>query len=322
MKNPKKILLSFVGINDAGKLTGQSDGAILTALSNEKFDEVFLLWNKPSNKNVDFQSIAEYLKKEIKKRKLASKTHLVELPIKDVTDHNQIYKLLKDFTDSLDKSENFNYTAAISSGTPAMQVCWILLAESGDFSETNTLRLIKVKDPKFGKTENLEVKIDTTLPKIIRLKEEVESLKKDLIPAAVISVSKPSLKIGDTLIPLTPIELCYFRYFAERVLNDEGDEHFPIYSTSQRFLERIIEIHKDFFPHNDSGREDLIRISKQKFGLDITTFRGNVSKLNKKIKNALQNDSIANNFIITSEGLRGAKYYGLRTTSDKIKIMP
>ncbi|MCX7610570.1 MAG: RNA repair transcriptional activator RtcR family protein [Ignavibacterium sp.] len=317
----KKILISFVGINDSGKLTGESDGAIITALTNEKFDEVYLIWNKSSRQNTDFKQIADYLKKEIKKRKLASKSHLIELPIKDVTDHNHIYKLLKNFTDTLDKSENYSYTAAISSGTPAMQVCWILLAESGDFSENNPLRLIKVKDPRFGKSENVDVKIDTSLPRIVRLKEQVESLKKDLIPQAVITISKPSLKIGDVLIPLTPIELCYFRYFAERVLNDEGDEHFPIYSTSQKFLERIIELHKEFFPDNESGREDLIRISKQKFGLDITTFRGNVSKLNKKVKTALQNDSIANNFIITSEGLRGAKYYGIRTSPDKIKIV-
>lgn len=36
------ILLSFIGTNDAGKLIDKNDGAILTALSNEKFDEVIL----------------------------------------------------------------------------------------------------------------------------------------------------------------------------------------------------------------------------------------------------------------------------------------
>ena len=79
-----------------------------------------------------------------------------------------------------------------------MQVCWILLAESGDFSELNSLRLIQVKDPKFGKSENLLVKIDTSLPRILRLKEEVKTLKKDLIPSAIITITKPGLKIDET----------------------------------------------------------------------------------------------------------------------------
>ena len=43
-----KILLSFVGSNDAGRLLKHSkgEGAIITALRNEGFDEVILLWNE------------------------------------------------------------------------------------------------------------------------------------------------------------------------------------------------------------------------------------------------------------------------------------
>ena len=186
MKKQKTILLSFVGTNDAGKLINQNDGAILTALTNQKFDEVILLWNQTSIKKPNYSSISNYLKREILKRKLASKVTLIELKIKDVTDHNEIYASLKNIADQLFKTEKMNYTTAISSGTPSMHVCWILLAESGDFSETNQLNLIKVKDPKYGKTENISVKIDTSLPRIIRLKEEVETLKKDLIPIAII----------------------------------------------------------------------------------------------------------------------------------------
>lgn len=321
MKKIKHILLSFVGSNDAGKLKDKNDGAILSALTNQKFDEAILLWNKSNNKEFDFQTISNYLRVEIKKRKLVKKIELVELPIQDVTDHNQIYVLLKEYTDTLIKTDDFQYTAAVSSGTPAMQVCWILLSESGDFSETNKLNLIKVKDPKFGKSENIPVKIDTALPKIIRLKEEVENLKKDLIPVAAITISRPGLRIGDTEIIITPIELCYFKYFAERVIEEKGDEKFPMYSTTTDFLDRIIQIHKEFFPESESGRQSLELIKRKNIGLDITTFRGNVSKLNKKIKETIKNDSIANNFMITSEGIKGAKFYGIKAEPSKIKIV-
>jgi sigma54-dependent transcription regulator len=62
---------------------------------------------------------------------------LIELEIPGVTDHNQIYVELKNYCDRLNNADNRSYTAAISSGTPDMQVCWILLAEYGDFSKSN-----------------------------------------------------------------------------------------------------------------------------------------------------------------------------------------
>ncbi|MEP0862627.1 MAG: hypothetical protein HRF52_14430 [Ignavibacterium sp.] len=311
MKKKEKILLSFIGSNDAGKLNDKPDGAILTALKNEEFDRVQLLWNKGKVGHISYQKISDYLMKEIRQRKLASKINSTEIPIEDVTDHNSIYKLLKSFTDSLDKSEKLTYTAAISSGTPAMQVCWILLAESGDFSESNPLRLIKIKDPKFGKSENIEVKIDTTLPRIVRLKEEVESLKKDLIPVAKISISKPDLTLGANAVPLSPIELSYYRYFAERVISGDGAEKFSGVKTSSVFLKRIIEIHKEFFPDLDANRMDLEKILEKDKGLYTYSFRANVSKVNKKIRGALSNESIIKTFEISKEGQRGARFYGI-----------
>lgn len=318
MKRTKNIFLSFVGSNDAGKLIKQSDGAILTALTNQKFDEVILLWNQGSRKDVDFSAISNYLKKEILKRKFAIKVTLVEQKIKDVTDHNEIYSSVKTYTDQLLKTESLNYTAAISSGTPAMQVCWILLAESGDFSGSNPLNLIKVKDPKFGKSENVTVKIDTSLPKIIRLKEEVENLKKDLIPTAVFSISKPGLKIGHIEIPFSPIELTYYKYFAERVLTGKGDEKFSGIYISSNFLDRILQMHEVLYPERKASR--LEDIQKEGRGLYIYTFRANISKSNKKIRETLHNQTVSKLFEISIEGGREARFYGIKAPPNKIKI--
>ena len=157
MKNQKKILLSFVGTNDAGKLIGKNDGAILTALKKQKFDEVILLWNRTQIGEVKYEKVVKYLKREIMKRKYASKISDKEFKLSDVTDHNQIYLKLKEFTDTLPKNKSYSYTAAISSGTPAMQVCWTLFAESGDFTETIPLQLIKIKDPNGYEIELAEV---------------------------------------------------------------------------------------------------------------------------------------------------------------------
>lgn len=319
MRKKINTLISFVGSNDAGKSAGGEDGAILTALKNQKFDNVILLYND-SNTKIDFLSITRYLQTEIKKRKLSSKVDLIKFPVQDVTDHNQIYVELKKFTDSLPKAGNINYTASISSGTPAMQVCWILLAESGDFSEKSKLELIKILDPKFGKTGNVPVKIDTALPKIIRLKEEVNNLKKDLIPNAVITTSRPELKIGDVRIDLSPIELSYYRYFAERVISGVGPEKFSGLTVHEHFLGRIIEIHEELFPDLDTNRIELKEMKRKQIGLSITTFRGNVSKTNKKIREALNKETLIKTFEIIVEGSRGAKFYGIKAPKEKISI--
>jgi hypothetical protein len=320
MKLRKNIILSFVGSNDAGKLIKQNDGAILTALTNQKFDEVILVWNQASRRDVDFSTISKYLKKEILKRKLANKVTLVEQKIKDVTDHNEIYSSLKIYTDQLLKHESLNYTAAISSGTPAMQVCWILLAESGDFSETNPLNLIKVRDPKFGITENIPVKIDTSLPRIIRLKEEIETLKDGFLPFIRMAVEKGEIFIGEQQIPLSPIEFCYYRYFLELVIEEKSPGKISSLETSLQFVEKIYQYHEESFPVMDLARDELRKLLKNKLGIAIATFRGNVSKLNRKIKSVLGDSNLASYYEISSSGKRGAKFYGIQIPSKKIKI--
>lgn len=316
-----KILLSFIGTNDAGALLDRKDGAILTALSNEKFDEVILLWNEAKLFEIQYSDVLLYLKREIKKRKLAKKVTDLELFLKDVTDHNEIYLQLKDFTDSLNKDAHRDYVAAISSGTPSMQVCWILLAESGDFSLDFPLRLIKVTDPKFGKSKNIVVKLNTALPRIIGLQKEIDDLKNDLIPEAVLDIKHGSLKIGESTIALSPVEFCYYRYFAERNMNDEELEKFSGYNVSLNFIKRIYNYHEDSFPDLDANRLEMENMIKKEYELPITTFRGHISKINKKLNNVLRNESLIKIFQIQNEGTRGAKFYGLKIPLEKIRII-
>lgn len=317
----KKILVSFVGANDAGKLANKPDGAVLTALRNERFNEVILLWNEGKTAEAQYSEIVLHIKREIKKSKLAAKVTDYEFSFKDVTDHNEIYEALKSFTDELPKNKNTRYTAAISSGTPAMQVCWILLAESGEFSEEFPLRLVKVKDPKFGKSKNAEVKLNTALPKIIGLKKEMGELKKDLIPVAEIDASKGELKIGETAVNLSPVELCYYRYFAERVLKGESAERFSGINVPLAFIKKIYSLHEEMFPDLEMNREGLKQYIKKGYDFPIQTFRGHVSKINRKLKEQIGNETIFGIFKIADEGRRGAKFYGIKADAEKISIL-
>ena len=317
----KKVLLSFVGLNDAGQLQNKDDGAILTALKNEKFDEVHLLWNNNAKGQIQFDKVVKYLSEVIKKRKYSKRINLAQFNISDVTDHNEIYQILKSFTDNLEKKDGIEYTAAISSGTPAMQVCWILLAESGDFSEEFPLKLIKVKDPKFGKSANIIVRLDTSLPKILRLKKEIESVKKDLIPIAEINLDKGIITIGDLQVDLSPIEFCHYRYFAERIIDSLDTEKFSGISVSLSFAKKIYSYHKESFPNLDSNRMDLEKIINDGIEMAMPTFRGNITKIKKKIREALEIQTLVDNFQITITGKRGAKFYGIKAPKLKIRII-
>ena len=86
------------------------------------------------------------------------------------------------------------------------------------------------------------------------------------------------------------------------------------------FLNRIIEIHEELFADLESNRIDIEEIRRRGIGLSLYTFRGNVSKLNKKIREMLDNESLTSTFEINITGSRGAKFYGIKATKEKLKI--
>ena len=314
-----RVLLSFVGTNDKGKSSGGSDGAILTIFKRRSFDEVHLLWN-PSNKG-DFQEIAKYVRDEIVERRHCSSVTLHRFDCENVTDHNEIYPKLLTVCTSLKPSATRKFTAAIASGTPAMQVCWILMAESGDFP----LELIRSNEPKFGKAIVTAVKLGTGLPRILRLEQENKQLREEnrgLIPTLEIAVSNGSMRVGDVDIGLAPVEFAYYRYFAERAKEGEEPERFSGIDAPDRFLRTVLQYHQESFPDSELFRSELKSMLKNGRSLSMGTFRGNVSKANSRIRKALTNPSLIKFFEIAVEGKRHAKTYGIRAPSESIVIKP
>ena len=102
-----KILLSFIGSNDAGKLLDKEDsGAIITVLKKRKYDQLFLLYNtsgKAYNSNktesVTYLEIAQYIKSELVRDSKfeADKVFIKELKFEDISDHISVYTVLKKF---------------------------------------------------------------------------------------------------------------------------------------------------------------------------------------------------------------------------------
>jgi len=306
----KEVLLTFVGTNDFNK---NKDGAVLTVFKKRKFDEVHLLWNPSSFLN--YFEVAKYVKSEIDKRKFCRKVTVHSFDCEDVTDHNEIYPKLLTFCNNLTLKGN-KYTAAIASGTPSMQACWILLAESGDFP----LKLIRSDEAKFGKPIVRDVKLGASLPRILRLKEENEELKKErkkLLPPLSLFVSNAKVQIGKDELNLSPVEFSYYRYFIKRALNEMEYLRIDIDTVPEEFYNSVLKYHRDSFPQADSNR---IGTEKNKY-ISSATFRANISKLNKKIELFFDREPIFMNYQVESKGMRFRKAYGINLPKDIIKII-
>ncbi|HEY5533672.1 MAG TPA: RNA repair transcriptional activator RtcR family protein [Ignavibacteria bacterium] len=315
MKKAYNILISFVGGNDAGKMQGKNDGAILTLLKAGKFDELNLIWTKSEKEKFDSYKIAKYLEKEIKARKHCLSVYLHPFELEDVTDHNEIYpKLLELCRDKFEnRLKTIKLTAAISSGTPSMQVCWILMAESGDFP----LEIIRVSEPKFKSKPFTQVKLGTGLPRIVHLEKEIKALK----PEIVMTIKHPSLKIDNNEIILGPLEFCYYRYFLTKAISGEKYMKVYLYELPMEFLECIISYYIESFSHLDQDIGQYKKMFEKKENISAARFLPNRSKINRKIKEALNNPSRSRYAEIESEGIKSAKKYGINLPKEKIKIL-
>ncbi|MFZ4589364.1 MAG: RNA repair transcriptional activator RtcR family protein [Ignavibacteria bacterium] len=312
----KTSLISFVGTNDRGtdNKGGKSDGAIITALKERKFNVLHLIYNPTESGNTNFYDIAVRVKNEALKKKCFSKENIFlhSFECENVTDHNDIYPKLLKLCESLPKG--IEYTAAIASGTPAMQVCWILMAESGDFK----IKLIRSNEPRFGKPLVTEVILDTSLPQIKRLKEEKKLLIKDKLktaPVLCVDRKHKEIKIGKNVLKLSPIEYSYYIYFINRTFKSNAYLETDIATMPEEFYKDIINIHRKSFPQADSIRM-ASEIAK---GISTSTFRSNISKLNKKIKSIFLDNSLNQYYQITSHGSRFYKKYGIELPKEKIR---
>ena len=310
--NKTNILITFVATHDAGD--NKSDGPVINIFKKFKYDKTFLLYSDDK-----FFNIAKHVKKVIAKKDKCTEIIIKKLDIVNPTDHNEIYPKLLNFCKTLKPLKNKKFTAAIASGTPAMQVCWILMAESGDFP----IDLIRSNEPKFGSEIVTPVKLGTGLPRIIKLQKEVINLtneKNELIPELYLIVKKGQVVINNKEIKLSLMEFCYFRYFVERSLLDLEPEMINGFETPRHIVEKVLQYHKQSFPFSDT-RSDLEKILKQGNLPLMNNFSSHKTNINKKIKLALKNLPYVKYFLISDFGKRYNKEYGLIIPSNKIKVL-
>ncbi|MCX6159125.1 MAG: hypothetical protein NTY74_14185 [Ignavibacteriae bacterium] len=174
------------------------------------------------------------------------------------------------------------------------------------------------------------------------LLKQVDSDNKTIIdprPKININLENGKLYIGEIHVKLDATLFCYYRYFAERAMNNlgfedirealgseyyknvEGSDYDNKPIISSQIIPKIIKYHKDSF-HDDGNRKRLEDKLARKQTSKITTFASYQSRIKKALQETLNNildDKLIESLTIINNPDR--KYsYGIKYPSDKIII--
>lgn len=154
MADKKTILLSNVGNRDPYALDSQTEGSIITLTRLILPDIVYLFPTamQPLGNYSNTEDNAERTRIAIKEILPAAQVFLRPLDLPDPTDYHRILNELDREVASLQETlkasrrQFFEYHVNISSGTPQMQTCWLLLINGSRIKA----RAWQIKDPKWG----------------------------------------------------------------------------------------------------------------------------------------------------------------------------
>jgi DNA-binding NtrC family response regulator len=166
----KKVLLTFVGSRDAGspsEIDGVMEpGAVMKVFDDQQPDTVYLFHNR---NNDQFREIAVGIRGVITDKAPETSVEIVELMIADPQNHLGILNQLREeFKGINDAHPDSSFLINLTSGTPAMHACWLLLAASG---EIPAARVFSAKETKYLKEGDRPVReVDLTNPQFPQIK--------------------------------------------------------------------------------------------------------------------------------------------------------
>ncbi len=124
----KKALLSFIGNNDCYLSEGK-EGAIVSILRERPFDALYILFNKEAYLEHAYE-IRDWCKAKFPALQVFFEPAVTLDPI----DYNLVYPAMYNAVTNILKKENpktTQFTVSVTSGTPTMHSCWVLLKQGG-----------------------------------------------------------------------------------------------------------------------------------------------------------------------------------------------
>jgi transcriptional regulator with GAF, ATPase, and Fis domain len=201
-----KALLTFVGNND--QYPFERPGAILTALSADPYDKLFLFLN-----NESYLPAASEINRYCHQSHPKLQVTYIDCPAVDPTDYNLVYPAMYSAVKKIsEEHERTEFTISITSGTPTMHSCWIFLVEGGviDAQIIQVARSGKINPVFFTLDDFPQISnIENAKAELTRLQRENQGLKDSELRKRVpfIGESPEILKIKETISKISNTDL-------------------------------------------------------------------------------------------------------------------
>ena len=124
----RKVLLSFIGNNDCLLKEGK-EGAIISILKSRSFDAIYILFNRESYLEPAYE-IKEFCARYFP----ALEVYFEPAVSLDPIDYNLVYPAMYNAVVNIkakERNKGSQFTVSVTSGTPTMHSCWVLLKQGG-----------------------------------------------------------------------------------------------------------------------------------------------------------------------------------------------
>ena len=151
-------------------------------------------------------------------------------------------------------------------------------------------------------------------------------------PPVRVNLSEKVIYIGQVGIDLVPMQMVLYVNLLRRKLEGchfpenpyclDCTECFPYLGdlAKKKTLDEMVKDYQKAYGHSSGRVEEFLKHWEKKGGIDSDTLRQNISKINKTLKENIEDETLYAYFAITPVGKHGSKRYGVRVEKGKIVV--
>lgn len=148
-----------------------------------------------------------------------------------------------------------------------------------------------------------------------------------------VNLAEHLLEIGETTIELVPMQLVIYNAFIrekvkrcrfpEREYCRDCTECFPhlLDLSSMIGLKEMAEDYSVIYPRNPFRVDEFRKRWEKVGGVEVSILRQNISKINRTIREHLDDETLASFYVVTSVGRHGNKRHGIKLEKGKVTIL-
>ncbi|MBL7013969.1 MAG: sigma 54-interacting transcriptional regulator, partial [Candidatus Marinimicrobia bacterium] len=195
---------TIIGNHDAIDPKQPGFGAALTIFFHYKDDiDAVYIFSSPDKPNFSYTQTAEKIRRRMQAEKKDLSVSIIEMDIESPVDFDLVYKTMLDETQTAIEKDNIKDDLKIiniTSGTPTMSTCWVLLQKSGLISNAKLVQSFEPRfQQKYGKTcQEVDLDIDD-FPEINTPSKEKRALNRVNRELKILKDEKSIAEKDDTI---------------------------------------------------------------------------------------------------------------------------